>query len=274
MATFRDAGYYTAPVPSMPGFRVVALNPGLHVWENFWTLLNQDPDMANMTTWLTETLARAADARERVFVLVHYPPNDDAYWPGWLEGRLLPLLQQHRDTVMAVLSGHTHNADASILYAADEATPILPVYIGASTAPLAGVNPTFRVLDVDRATGRVLDYTDYTVDMEAQGLLQNTDPAQPAPRWQPAYSARAAYGMQSLSPAEWLRVGTAMRTDDALFRAWESNYATNSARRIDLSDKERLDRVCGLLGGTASQVKRCKATAQARRVAHAAAVLE
>lgn len=264
LSTFRHAGYYTAPVQGAPGLRVVALNTGLQTHDNWWTILNSDVNLGNMTEWLTDTLEQASAAGERVFILGHHPPNGN-YWADWMDGYFQPMLRKYRDTVVGMFFGHTHSAQVQLAFSSSdeaEAEAIVTSYVGAAPTPFGGVNPTFRIYDVDRATGQIVDYHDFRVDVDGEGLATNTDPSQPPPTWKHAYSARDAYGLPSLAPEEWHHLAERMRTDDALFHKWEANYGTGNPNRMSFGSHERNRRVCDIIGGTRTLFDRCMKAAE------------
>ena len=258
LATFRQAGYYTMTVPGMPQWRVVVLNMGLHVSENYWTLLNNDVNLGNMSDWLAATLQQAAAGNESVFILGHYPPNDGSYWENWMEGTFEPLLRQYHTLVRGMFWGHTHKSQVMLTWDETETQPLIASYVVGAPTPFGGTNPTFRVYDFAKATGELLDYHEYRVDLKAQGFEHNMNPLKP-PQWELAYSARAAYNMTSLSPQAWHSIAEDMKTNDALFHAWEFNYRTGNPEVADYSEHERQKRVCDILGGNANLVSRCMA---------------
>lgn len=279
IASFAQAGYYTARIPasasSPTAMRVVALHPGLHVTDNFWTILDQDLNIANMTAWLTATLASAKAANETVYLLTHYPPNDGAYYPAWFEGIVAPLVAQYRDTIAALFLGHTHHSQVQVMWANTSSTPgggpltpAVVAYVSPAPTSNGGTNPSFRVYDVDRATGRVVDFREYRVDLAGQGLINRLSP-DPAPQWELVVpSARSFYNMTDLRPSSWIALAERLRTDDALFHAWEFAYATGNPTEADYSDGERLERVCDVIGGTATLKSLCKQGRFNASVAH------
>jgi sphingomyelin phosphodiesterase len=260
LATLRAGGYYTTLVPGVsPPLRIVALHPSYHIDSNFYTVLNKSLNIANMTEWMDATVRQAAANNETVWVLSHHPTNDGGYDKAWLEGFLAPLVAEFRSTIRHTFSGHTHKAQVQLLWANASSTGLFPAhveYIVPAPTPYGGVNPSFRIYEVDSQTYTVVDYTDYTVDLEAQGLV-NRMTVEPKPVFKPSYSAKAAYSMRDLSPSSWHSLAEQMRTDDALFHQWELNFHTNNSANADYSEQERLIRVCDILGGTKTLNKAC-----------------
>ncbi|KAA0176366.1 hypothetical protein FNF27_02062 [Cafeteria roenbergensis] len=258
-------GYYTTLVPGVKTtdgrpLRLVALHPAYHMKSNFYTLLDQSLDVANETSWMQATIEQAAADGEVVWIMTHHPTNDGDYSDEFMEGFFAPLVAKYRSTVRHVFSGHTHKSMTQLLWAnATNSSVLEPAvinYIAAAPTPYGGVNPTFRMYEVELDTMEVVDYVDYTVDLRAQGLLQQMT-EQPAAEWRASKPARQAFNMTALQPRDWHVMAERMRHDDALFRTWEVSYHTNNTEASNFSPKERLVRVCDIIGGTKRLNKAC-----------------
>jgi sphingomyelin phosphodiesterase len=273
-AQFAQGGYYRYRVPGVgsagKGLVIVAMHPGYHQSGNYYTVLDKTLNVANESAFIQTAVEQAAADGDIVWILTHHPPGDGGYSKVFMDGFLAPLIAQYRDTVRHVFSGHTHkamlqllwsNVTAAVATAKHSATvpmePVVTAYVVAAPTPFSGVNPTFRMYDVNSSSLEVVDYTDYTVDLRAQGLLQQTT-AVPAAEWKASYSARAAYNMTALQPGDWYALAERMRVDTNLFHAWELNYHTNNTENADFSPTEQLERVCDIIGGTATLSKLCR----------------
>lgn len=135
------------------------------------------------------------------------------------------IMQRYRHTIAGQFYGHTHHSEIGIGYlenghkSSSSATTV--AYTAGSVTPFGGtVNPTFRVFEVDEASGEVWDWTDYYANI--------SDPVfQAAPNWQPLYSIRNAYASvtqlehsEPLSPAFWHKVTEALALSQHLFRRY------------------------------------------------------
>lgn len=87
-------------------------------------------------------------------------------------------------------------------------------YISPSLTPFDYGNPAFRFYYIDgdhNATTRlVLDHETWTMDLSDANLSNNIV-------WRKSYSARDAYAMLSLRPADWNNFIRKITHDDALF---------------------------------------------------------
>lgn len=267
-AQFAQGGYYRYKVPGVGGagrgLVIVTVHPGYHQNGNYYTVLDQSLNVANETSFIQAAVEQAAAEGDVVWILMHQPPNDGGFSKLFIDGFLAPLIGQYKDTVRHVFSGHTHKAMLQLLWdnttAAAQGIPMSPVvtaYIAAAVTPSGDVNPTFRMYDVNSSSLEVVDYTDYTVDLRAQGLLNQLAP-EPAAQWRRSYSARMAYNMTALRPGDWYALAERMRFDDDLFHSWEVNYHTNNTEAADFSAAERLNRVCDIIGGTATLEQLCQ----------------
>lgn len=205
LATVRRGGYYTAPVRSTPGLRVVSLNTLYWSATNAWTA-NATGDIGGQLAWLKQVLAQARAAREHVLVVGHVPPVFEVAINQWrpdFYDRYTALLAPHADLVVGHVFGHMHQDLFSVL--APPACPacllspamVVPGVTPRSSSmapdagPMPGKNPALRVYRY-RADALV-DYTQYYADLAAANA------AQQALAWRVDYTFRAEYGLPDLS---------------------------------------------------------------------------
>lgn len=101
-------------------------------------------------------------------------------------------------------------------------------YIGPSVTPYAGgggLYPAYRVYTKDgEYTGTshaILDHSTYILNLTELAVTKQ-------PRWELEYSAKAAYGLESLNPSEWDKLATRMLTNNTLVQRYNA-YRTHSA---------------------------------------------
>ena len=145
----------------------------------------------------------------------------------------------------------------------DEEKPSLPTgvwYIGPSVTPYGGggLNPAYRLYEKDgdhpSTTHAILEHTTYILNLEKIATGKT-------PAWQLEYSAKAAYGMASLNPAEWDKLATRMLTNDTLVQLY-STYRSHSASvgRCDASCRKSL--ICALKTTRADDNSHCESILQ------------
>ena len=145
----------------------------------------------------------------------------------------------------------------------DEEKPSLPTgvwYIGPSVTPYSGSgeNPAYRLYEKDgdhpTTTHAILEHTTYMLDL-------NKIAAGKTPVWQLEYSAKAAYGMASLNPAEWDKLATRMLTNDTLVQRYITYMGhTSYVRSCDAKCRKSV--VCGLKTTRAFDYSHCKGILQ------------
>lgn len=204
----------------------ISLNDNLHVSDNLYKALGQEPDMAGMLTWLEKQLESARAGGHWVHLLFHHPPGNGGISTGWLEDGVVRLSIEYDDVVKASFHGHIHSSDLSIWWKNSTighgTEPFLVNYIGPAPVPRGGINPSFRTYDVNASTGEVLEMKEFRVDLAGQGLL-NRQARLPMPSLEAAVVASRDYQLPDLSAGAWAAFAYRMKTDNASFFAWEFN---------------------------------------------------
>ena len=172
-------GYYSAR--PIKGLRLIGLNT--IIWgATYWPVdgISQKEAGNTQMLWLAEQLQQAAEAGEKVHVLMHIPPGVDAYaashgaktsfmWadlpaPGmtW-QDQFLGLINHHSANVTGLFYGHTHMDELRLLYDRT-GTKVREVAISSpGVTPLDSNNPGFKHIFFDAKTKEVIDFiTFYT----------------------------------------------------------------------------------------------------------------
>ncbi|RZC42784.1 sphingomyelin phosphodiesterase-like [Asbolus verrucosus] len=186
--TIRRGGYYTVLI--RPGFRIVALNSNVCFTSNLW-LMYDDDDPYDQLKWLVDVLLQAEKNGEKVHILSHIPPGEILCLQQWsyqfrrIVNRFAPIISAH-------FNGHTHLDELRLFYDLNDANKIINVAFNAgSFTTYVGLNPNYRVYDLDQNNYSVLDYDHYTYNL----TQANLNPAQ-SPEWYKLYSFKEAYGLR------------------------------------------------------------------------------
>ncbi len=170
-----EMGYYSArPVR---GLRVIILNTVIYT-KNFHPAdgTTQIADGNEQMQWLEAELKDAVSTGDKVYIAMHIPPGLDAFgsqktpsptWvhvPGqtqsWLNS-FLELVSKYQQTVTGVLYGHTHMDEFRRLYDSS-GTKITGVAISCpGITPNHLNNPGFKMVQYDRKSKALLDFTTY-----------------------------------------------------------------------------------------------------------------
>ena len=172
-------GYYSAR--PIKGLRLIGLNT--IIWgTTYWPVdgISQKEAGNTQMLWFSEQLQQAAEAGEKVHVLMHIPPGVDAYaashgsntplmWaslpaPGltW-QDQFLGLINHHSANVTGLFYGHTHMDELRLFYDRT-GTKVREVAISSpGVTPLDSNNPGFKRVFFDPKTKEVIDFiTHYT----------------------------------------------------------------------------------------------------------------
>lgn len=87
-------------------------------------------------------------------------------------------------------------------------------YIGPSVTPWTDLNPAYRIYyvdgDHDDTTRLVVDHETWSMNLEEANDVGT-------PIWRKLYTAKDAYSLPSLRPADWSDFITRMKNNDELF---------------------------------------------------------
>lgn len=216
--TFLTGGYGMRKLSD--GLYVVSLNTVVYSTHFFWEG-ERHKDPFGQFHWLEKALqwlrhAQVADGlgKPKALITGHIPPTLDNYHfaPLWSEefvDRYMDLVAMYDDVVAAQMFAHTH-CDTFRLVPSRNSTH--PIFISSALSPVYENNPSFRVW---RYRGsEVLDFTVYAADLDKQGPQKELV-------FRPLYSARAGYGLASLSAKEWRsKVLDQLTVDPEIYRRY------------------------------------------------------
>jgi hypothetical protein len=174
-----NMGYYSAR--PIQGLRLIGLNT--IIWgATYWPVdgINQREAGNTQMLWFAEQLKQAAEAGEKVYVLMHIPPGVDAYaaskgsatplmWaslpaPGmtW-QDQFLGLINHYSPHVAGLFYGHTHMDELRLFYDRT-GTKVREVAISSpGVTPLDSNNPGFKLVFFDPKSKELIDFiTSYT----------------------------------------------------------------------------------------------------------------
>ena len=248
LSTVQVGGYYTISLSK--ALRLVVVNTQYYDLFNFWMLLDIKDPSAQLV-WLEAVLANSRAAGQRVILVGHIPPMAPA--TQWNYGqRYIQLLEKYADVLTAQLYGHTHRDSAHVMMdLATNSTPVLTAFVAPSVTTFTDINPSFRVYEYDRATGEILDYHQYHLD-----LLETIRTNQTS--WELYYSARAAFGVPDMSPASWLGVARRLWTDRAFLEQALTLHQTQTPTDNCIQDAGCVAQfICYTVSSTLQQVASC-----------------
>jgi hypothetical protein len=134
--------------------------------------------------WLATQLQDATAKGAKVWLVYHIPYGIDAYnsviskggntvekvnslWqPGYTKN-FLALLDQYRDTILAMLAGHTHMDYFRLGPKNNTGRPAPFLLVTPGISPIFGNNPGLHILSYNRSRFSLLDYSAHRLDLAA-----------------------------------------------------------------------------------------------------------
>lgn len=242
-------GFYS--VLLRPGFRIVSINTNYCHSYGWWLFVNST-DPASELRWLIYQLQEAEDNAEKVHIIGHIPPGQSDCFKVWSRN-FYTIINRYESTVTAQFYGHTHQDEFEVFY--DEENPKRPTniaFIGPSVTTFENNNPGYRIYYVDgdhnETTREVIDHETYYFDLEKANEEAKAGENTPEGlEWKRLYSARSAYGLQSLRPQEWSDLIDKMVVDEPLFDLFYKYYYRDSPTRPKCDDSQcKLQILCDL----------------------------
>jgi sphingomyelin phosphodiesterase acid-like 3 len=165
---------------------------------NHWPVAEELPeDPFLQFSWLRERLQHAAREKRAVWIMGHIPPGMETYhytelWhPQYMEAYLALVQDPELGAVVAAqLFGHLHADEFRLLPQPPAGSG--PILLTGALSPIYDNNPSFRVVEYDSVSGRLLNYSVYYANM-TEGSQE--------PQWSLGYSALPSYPTLASSAA-------------------------------------------------------------------------
>ncbi|CAG9794964.1 unnamed protein product [Diatraea saccharalis] len=212
LQTFQNGGYYTIE-QSHSKLRIVALNTNL-----FSARESNSAQATHQWEWLDSVLDKATDNKEMVYIVGHAAPGSDSRHSydvsSDANARYLRTVRRYARIIAGQFFGHLHADTFRVIY--DNDRPVSWALLAPSVSPhrdpVGSSNPGLRLYKFDTNTGKVLDYTQYYLDLATAN--RNAGGAE----WTAEYNLTQYYGLHEISAsslhnlADKLRIGTPQET--------------------------------------------------------------
>ncbi|XP_049886757.1 acid sphingomyelinase-like phosphodiesterase 3a [Pectinophora gossypiella] len=201
LQTFEKGGYYTIE-QSHSKLRIVVLNSVL--WAGGQTRTDGATQGKAQWEWLEQVLSTARRKNEMVYLVAHAGPgveerhnagSSSSTGGGELtptaNARLLFVVRAFSDVIAGQFYGHRHADTFRLIYS--EGRPVSWALLAPSLTPRGAgsiSNPGLRLYKFDSKTGKVLDYTQYYLDV-TKGEMH----------WAVEYNLTQYYGLRDVSAA-------------------------------------------------------------------------
>ncbi|CAH0605741.1 unnamed protein product [Chrysodeixis includens] len=211
LQTFKYGGYYTIE-QKQSKLRIVALNTNL-----FSVRESNSVQARRQWEWLDAVLDKATGNKEMVYIVGHAAPGSDSRHPYDMSSdanaKYLRTVRRHAKIIAGQFFGHLHADTFRVIY--DNDRPVSWTFMAPSVSPhrdpADSSNPGLRLYKFDTNTGKVLDYTQYYLDLAAA----NRNVAE----WTAEYNLTQYYGLHEVSAvslhnlADKLQIGTPHETN-------------------------------------------------------------
>ncbi|XP_044215840.1 acid sphingomyelinase-like phosphodiesterase 3b [Thunnus albacares] len=236
--TFKRGGYYTEKLLNRTGFRMLVLNTNFYYDQNKLTKDMDDP--ASQFSWADEVLTKAANNKEKVYIIGHVPPGffekkrNKSWYRSEFNEKYLELIQKHHPVILGQFFGHHHTDAFRMFYDSEnEDTPLSTMFLSPGVSPwktsLPGVvdganNPGIRVFEYDTQTLLVKDVVTYYLNLTRANAARG--------RWEKEYRLTESFGVPDASPASMHQVLKRMAED----RCYLQKYYKFNSVSYDLKE--------------------------------------
>ena len=141
--------------------KIISLNTMYYDNNNLFTKYSKEEDLKGQWSWLEGELIKSVTNNEKVWILLHIPPSNDKE-DNKYKNKLIYYLSKYRDIIIATFSGHIHSDNFKLYFDKSD-------LVGFGTIPSSlmpnKINPSFRIIEYDKSDGTLLNYKQYTADL-------------------------------------------------------------------------------------------------------------
>jgi hypothetical protein len=232
--SYVQLGSYSVPNPAVKHERIVVLNTVFFSPRYSDRCGGQGTVDAGekLLAWLATQLKSAKSRHEKVWLAYHIPPGVDAFatthakqpgtvtllWKDSYVQRFLSLVQQYEGVVGPNFAGHIHVDDFRLLGGSRKDSPF--VMIGPAVSPIAGQNPTFRIVEFD-THGKLKDQLTYYL----ANLSDTGNGSQPD--WRLEYDFEKEWHLKDLNAQSYFSLFTQIGDSPDVAARWTKLYSTS-----------------------------------------------
>ncbi|XP_045494366.1 acid sphingomyelinase-like phosphodiesterase 3a [Colias croceus] len=225
LQTLKNGGYYTIE-QTQSKLRIVALNT------NLFTVREQNTVHARRQwEWLDSVLEKSIANKEMVYIVGHAAPGSDSRHnsiSAEANEKYLRTVRRYARIIAGQFFGHLHADTFRVMY--DKEQPVSWAFLAPSISPHreqgGSTNPGLRLYKFDTDSGKVLDYTQFYLDLVAANRADS------GAEWVAEYNLTQYYGLRDVSAESLHGLAEKLRTNtphDATFfsrylRAYNVKY--------------------------------------------------
>ncbi|OWR41446.1 Sphingomyelin phosphodiesterase [Danaus plexippus plexippus] len=227
LQTLKMYGYYTIE-QSHSKLRIVALNTNL-----FSHSQANSVQAKRQWEWLDAVLDKATANSEMVYIVGHSAPGSGSRYNAYsvdANVKFLNTIRRHAGIIAGQFFGHLHVDTFRVIY--DKELPVSWAFLAPSLSPhhdpAGSSNPGLRLYKFDSDTGKVLDYTQFYLDLAVANRVGDSGATVVGGDWVAEYNLTQYYAIRDVSAeslhhlADKLRIGTAHET--TMFNKYLRSY--------------------------------------------------
>lgn len=163
--------------------------------------------------WISGELAKAEQAKERVFIIGHIPPGIEIHKYGqWCtipfnEG-LLSLVERYQSTIVAQFYGHVHHDFFKLFMNTNNTAATGVMFSFPAVTAYSNTNPAVKLVKYDKNTLDLIDIVTFYGNMTEANINGNMT-------WRIEYSAKNSYNIPDLSASSWFTILSQMKNPTA-----------------------------------------------------------
>ena len=272
--TFPARGSYSVLIQNQPRHRIIVLNTTLFSTNYRNTCGKKSDDSGDdEIKWLEAELQKAAERREKVWLVYHIPPGIDVYstlalqgsrpgeqtiiplWQPSYNERFISLLNKYASTIVGSFAGHLHMDTFEVFHSEDNRS-LSFVHVTPAISPVYGNNPAFELMRYDRRTFDVTDYTNYFLDLDSPDAKTNVPIT-----WRKEYSFTEAYGQRKFGATALIDVHNLMPDiQSRVLDKYEQYYDSSNPALSVVNQNTWLAYWCGMTNLTVRAYTNCMPT--------------
>lgn len=170
-------------------------------------------DPANQLQWLSGELAKAEQAKEKIYIIGHIPPGIELHdykqscTVPFNEG-LLRLVERYQSIIVAQFYGHVHHDFFKMFMNKNNTAPTGVLFSFPAVTAYSHTNPAVKLIKFNKNTLELVDMVGFYGNLtEANDKGSMT--------WRTEYSTKDAYGMTDLSVTSWFNILKQMKNPNA-----------------------------------------------------------
>mmetsp|Transcript_5628 Transcript_5628/g.6362 ORF Transcript_5628/g.6362 Transcript_5628/m.6362 type:complete len:443 (-) Transcript_5628:63-1391(-) len=202
--------------------RIIGYNSQNCYIYNFF-LLGQTSDPGQELEWLEKLLRQMEQDGEIAIFIGHMSPGTSDCFSE-ISSRLRSLFDRFQHIIRLNLFGHTHQEEFEVIRSFEDGKPIGVNHLAASMTTFTEMNPSFRVITLDKETMLPIKMETHALNIAKAN--KNDDDA----IFKLDHEMIEEYQMEDLSPSSFLKLADSLKSDEDQAIKYKVNMFSNGSR--------------------------------------------